>query len=167
VIRAAALVAAVFGAATIFSGGRVLFGDGAAGAGDYLPYIVWFNFLAGFAYIAAGIGLWLRQPWAAGMSIALALLTALFLRGPQTVGELRISSERLHRFGADVGEQEASNVPEFRDEVSSRRERLLEIVRIQHHVRAHPEPRYHRVPERIGSKKGAHVERVDSVAERL
>ncbi len=77
-IRAAALIAAVFGAATIFSGGRVLFGDGAAGAGDYLPYIVWFNFLAGFAYIAAGAGLWLRKPWAAGMSVALALLTALF-----------------------------------------------------------------------------------------
>ena len=77
-IRAAALIAVVFGAATIFSGGRVLFGEGAAGAGDYLPYIVWFNFLAGFAYIAAGIGLWLRKPWAAGMSIALALLTALF-----------------------------------------------------------------------------------------
>jgi uncharacterized protein YceH (UPF0502 family) len=30
---------------------------------------------------------------------SVALLTALFLRGPQTVGELRISSERLHRFG--------------------------------------------------------------------
>lgn len=32
---------------------------------------------------------------------AVALLTALMLRGPQTVGELRINSERLHRF-ADV-----------------------------------------------------------------
>ena len=30
---------------------------------------------------------------------AIALLTALFLRGPQTAGELRINSERLHRFG--------------------------------------------------------------------
>jgi hypothetical protein len=78
VIRAAALVAVLFGAANIFSGGRVLFADGAAGAGSYVPYIVWFNFLAGFAYIAAGIGLWLRTPWAAGMSLALALLTALF-----------------------------------------------------------------------------------------
>jgi FAD/FMN-containing dehydrogenase len=78
VIRAAALIAVVFGAATIFSGARVLFGDGAAGAGDYLPYIVWFNFLAGFAYVAAGIGLWRREPWAAAMSLALALLNALF-----------------------------------------------------------------------------------------
>jgi hypothetical protein len=78
VIRAAALIAVVFGAATIFSGARVLFGNGAEAAGDYLPYIVWFNFLAGFAYVAAGIGLWSRKPWAAGMSLALALLNALF-----------------------------------------------------------------------------------------
>lgn len=30
---------------------------------------------------------------------SVALLAVLFLRGPQTVGELRINSERLHRFG--------------------------------------------------------------------
>jgi uncharacterized protein YceH (UPF0502 family) len=30
---------------------------------------------------------------------SVALLAVLFLRGPQTVGELRINTERLHRFG--------------------------------------------------------------------
>jgi uncharacterized protein YceH (UPF0502 family) len=30
---------------------------------------------------------------------SVALLTVLFLRGPQTAGELRINTERLHRFG--------------------------------------------------------------------
>jgi uncharacterized protein YceH (UPF0502 family) len=30
---------------------------------------------------------------------SVALLTVLFLRGPQTVGELRINSERMHKFG--------------------------------------------------------------------
>src|SRR3954464_16082466 len=30
---------------------------------------------------------------------SVALLTVLFLRGPQTAGELRINSERLHKFG--------------------------------------------------------------------
>ena len=30
---------------------------------------------------------------------SIALLAVLFLRGPQTAGELRIGSERLHRFG--------------------------------------------------------------------
>lgn len=34
-----------------------------------------------------------------------ALLTVLFLRGPQTPGELRINSERLHKF-ADIGAME-------------------------------------------------------------
>jgi hypothetical protein len=37
----------------------------------------------------------------------LALLTALMLRGPSTPGELRIASERLHRF-ADLGVVEAA-----------------------------------------------------------
>jgi hypothetical protein len=30
---------------------------------------------------------------------SVALLAVLFLRGPQTAGELRLNSERLHRFG--------------------------------------------------------------------
>jgi uncharacterized protein YceH (UPF0502 family) len=30
---------------------------------------------------------------------SVALLTVLFLRGPQTAGELRINSDRLHKFG--------------------------------------------------------------------
>ncbi len=37
---------------------------------------------------------------------SVALLTTLMLRGPQTAGELRISSERLHRF-ADISAVEA------------------------------------------------------------
>src|SRR5258708_4167299 len=39
-------------------------------------------------------------------SQAAALLTVLMLRGPQTAGELRINSERLHRF-ADISAVEA------------------------------------------------------------
>jgi hypothetical protein len=70
-------VVALFGAASIASGGGVLFGDGAAQAGDYVPFIVWFNFLAGFAYVVAGVGLWLRRAWAAWLALALATLTAL------------------------------------------------------------------------------------------
>jgi hypothetical protein len=76
-IKLAAAVAVLFGAASVLSGGRVLFGDGAAQAGDYVPFVVWFNFLAGFAYVAAGIGLWLRRRWAPLLALALALLTAL------------------------------------------------------------------------------------------
>src|SRR5438094_8700459 len=47
-------------------------------------------------------------------SQAAALLTVLMLRGPQTVGELRINSERLHRFA------DASAVEAFLDELANR-----------------------------------------------
>lgn len=76
-VKVAAAVALLFGVATVVSGGRVLLGPGTAAAGDYVPFVVWFNFLAGFAYVAAGIGLWLRRRWAAPLALALALLTAL------------------------------------------------------------------------------------------
>ena len=50
---------------------------------------------------------------------SVALLATLFLRGPQTAGELRINSERLHRFG-DILSVEA-----FLDELAERREGAL------------------------------------------
>jgi hypothetical protein len=75
-LRAAAVVAVLFGAATVASGANVLFGGGAAAAGSYVPFVVWFNFLAGFAYVAAGVGLWREQRWAARLALALAVLTA-------------------------------------------------------------------------------------------
>ena len=53
------LVATVFGLLTIKEGGTVLFGDEAArtAAGNYVPFVLWFNFVSGFAYIIAGVGL--------------------------------------------------------------------------------------------------------------
>lgn len=77
VLRIAAVVAILFGIATVASGGSVLFGEGAEGAGNYVPFIVWFNFLAGFFYVVAGVGLWLRAAWAPWLALALALLTGL------------------------------------------------------------------------------------------
>ena len=72
-------VALLFGALTIFSGGRALFGDAEARAavGDAVPFVLWFNFLAGFAYVAAGIGLALSRRWALGLSLAILIATAL------------------------------------------------------------------------------------------
>ena len=75
-LRWAALVAVLFGAATVASGGSVLFAAGATAAGNYVPFVVWFNFLAGFGYVAAGIGLWRHRRWAARLALALAVLTA-------------------------------------------------------------------------------------------
>jgi uncharacterized protein YceH (UPF0502 family) len=50
---------------------------------------------------------------------SVALLAVMFLRGPQTAGELRISSERLHRFG-DILAVEA-----FLEEMAQRRDGAL------------------------------------------
>jgi len=75
--RIAAIAAILFGLLTIVSGGKALFGDPAAQAavGNAVPFVLWFNFLAGFAYIAGGIMLWLRHPIARLIAWALALAT--------------------------------------------------------------------------------------------
>ncbi|MCB2000752.1 MAG: hypothetical protein KDH91_10270 [Rhodoferax sp.] len=77
-VRILAVVGLAFGVLTIASGARALFGDAAARAavGNAVPYVLWFNFLAGFAYVAAGIGLWWTQRWAVVLAAMLALATA-------------------------------------------------------------------------------------------
>lgn len=78
-MRGAAVLAAVFGLMTIKAGGTVLSGDAAAraAAGAYVPFVLWFNFLAGFAYVVAAIGLWRRQRWVAWLAAGIAMATAL------------------------------------------------------------------------------------------
>ena len=78
-MRVISLIAIVFGLMTIREGGAVLFFDGAArqAAGHYVPFILWFNFLAGFAYIVAGVGLWMHRRWAAWLAMTIAVATAL------------------------------------------------------------------------------------------
>ena len=71
-------MAIVFGLMTIKEGGLVLYGDEAAvsAAGNYVPFVLWFNFIAGFFYVLAGVGLWLQRRWAVRLAIALAAGTA-------------------------------------------------------------------------------------------
>ncbi len=75
--RVVGVLALLFGLVTIRAGGNVLFGDGSSHEGAVVPFVLWFNFLAGFAYVAAGVGLILRRRWGAGLAFALALATAL------------------------------------------------------------------------------------------
>lgn len=74
-----AIAAIFFGMLSLKSGGSVLFIDGTdrAAAGNYVPFVLWFNFLAGFAYIGAGIGLFLWRGWAVRLSMAIAAATLL------------------------------------------------------------------------------------------
>lgn len=78
-LKAASLVAVIFGALSVFSGGNVLFGADQArrAAGAYAAFVVWFNFLGGFAYVAAGAGLWMRRPWAVPLAFVIAVATLL------------------------------------------------------------------------------------------
>lgn len=80
-LRVIAIVAIAFGLLTLKEGGSVLFVDGAdrQAAANYVPFVLWFNFLAGFAYVAAGVGLWLRRAWGAKLAVAIALASVLVL----------------------------------------------------------------------------------------
>ncbi len=77
----AAGVAVLFGFLTVVSGGRALFGgaEAQAAVGDAVPFVLWFNFLAGFAYVAAGIGLFLRRHWSVPLSVAILAATILVM----------------------------------------------------------------------------------------
>ena len=74
---AAAVAALVFGLATLASGATALFGgpEARTAVGDAVPFVLWFNFLAGFAYVAGAAGLYLWRPWAEAVAWAIALAT--------------------------------------------------------------------------------------------
>lgn len=83
-LRFAAGVAVLFGLLTIVSGGRALFGGPAAAdaVGDAVPFVLRFNFLSGFVYVLAGIGIAMGHRWAvmlsAGLAVMIAVVFALF-----------------------------------------------------------------------------------------
>ena len=78
-----AAIALIFGAMTLFSGGSVLFIDGQAraDAGNYVPFILWFNFIAGFFYIAAGMGIFCWQKWGVILSRIVLVATVIAFIG--------------------------------------------------------------------------------------
>jgi hypothetical protein len=78
-VWAISLIAVGFGLLTIKEGAMILFVSEAAraAAGNYVPFVLWFNFLAGFAYVVAGIGLWRQQRWAVWLAVIIATATVL------------------------------------------------------------------------------------------
>lgn len=74
-LRPTAVLATLFGALTVLSGGRALFGG--SDMGDVVAFVLWFNFLAGFAYVIAGIGLWQARRWSVTLSAAILAATGL------------------------------------------------------------------------------------------
>jgi hypothetical protein len=77
VLNLAAFVAVIFGLLTIFSGGMALFGR--AEMGKTVGFVLWFNFLAGFFYVVAGIGLALKRVWSCWLALAIAIGSAAVL----------------------------------------------------------------------------------------
>lgn len=77
--RPVAALAMIFGVLTVVSGGHVLFGPAEAqmAAGDYVSFVVWFNFLAGWVYAVAAAGLWLGRTWAGRLAVFIAAATGL------------------------------------------------------------------------------------------
>lgn len=71
------LVAIAFGLLTLKEGGLTLFGPSqyAEAAGQYVPFVLWFNFIAGFFYILAGVYIFCQHRVGAVLSMLIALLT--------------------------------------------------------------------------------------------
>ncbi|HEY9040125.1 MAG TPA: hypothetical protein VIN05_14425 [Roseovarius sp.] len=110
-----AVIAVLFGLLTIAAGGRALFGgaEARAAVGDAVPFVLWFNFFAGFAYVVAGIGLFFRRSWAVRLSIAILAATILvmiafgvhlLIGGPYEMRTVAAMSLRTVLWGAIVGE---------------------------------------------------------------
>lgn len=73
------ILAIVFGLVTIMSGGWILFGGPhiRMAAGEIVPFVLWFNFFAGFTYCVAGFGIWMRYSWSVWLSVLIAAATVL------------------------------------------------------------------------------------------
>lgn len=71
----------IFGAMTILAGGRSLFTEvGIATRGNIVPLVLWFNFIAGFFYLLAGVAVILKkQSLIKIVSSSLAVLSVIVL----------------------------------------------------------------------------------------
>jgi hypothetical protein len=75
-------LATVFGLVTVVEGGHVMFGgpEARAAAGAIVPFVLPFNFAAGFLYVLAGLAtLADRRPalwWSRGLAVATLLIFA-------------------------------------------------------------------------------------------
>lgn len=61
---------------TLKEGGSVVFNIGNARVvnGNFVPFVVWFNFLSGFIYLLASWGLYKRKEWTKKLGISMIIL---------------------------------------------------------------------------------------------
>ncbi|MBK9040614.1 MAG: hypothetical protein IPL83_15875 [Bdellovibrionales bacterium] len=73
-----AIFAIIFGIITIISGGKSLFTEvGRIAAGNYVRFVLWFNFISGFVYVVAGVGLAQDRAWSGRLAVFLAAVISL------------------------------------------------------------------------------------------
>ena len=70
----AGAAAIAFGLLTLISGGSALFG--AVDMGAVVPFVLWFNFLAGFAYVIGGLLLMIGHRRALPVALTILIATA-------------------------------------------------------------------------------------------
>ena len=70
----AGAAAIAFGLLTLISGGSALFG--AVDMGAVVPFVLWFNFLAGFAYVIGGLLLMTGHRRALPVALTILIATA-------------------------------------------------------------------------------------------
>jgi hypothetical protein len=82
-IRVLAILAFIFGLMTIFKAGSVLFGPQSArdAVGNFVPFVLWFNFFAGFVYVATAVHIWLDRGCAMRGAIILTGATIVVALG--------------------------------------------------------------------------------------
>lgn len=66
---------------TITEGGSVLFIDGSArqAAGSTVQFVLWFNFLSGFAFIGVGAGRLTQKNWVRRLARTVAVISVVVL----------------------------------------------------------------------------------------
>jgi len=82
-IKSSGIAAILFGIATVVSGGNAIIGlHGILESSEKIvPFVLYFNFLAGFTYIIIGIGLILRTRWAPASAVSVAVATVIVFAG--------------------------------------------------------------------------------------
>ncbi len=82
-IRVLAALAFVFGLMTVFKAGSVLFGPQSArdSVGQFVPFVLWFNFVAGFIYVGTAVHIWLDRGCAMRGAILLTGATSVVALG--------------------------------------------------------------------------------------
>lgn len=77
----AGIAAMLFGVVTLFEGGHMVFGGPEvwAAAGNVVPWVLYFNFTAGFVYVVTGLLAVTKHPGSAKLALGLAVANVLIL----------------------------------------------------------------------------------------